>query len=70
MKSWCQAGGMTLLLGGAVMVQVFPEHEKAGNIILLPIVFPWVLEVAATRETFIVDVEPWWSVTVILYCPP
>ena len=49
MKSWCQPGGETYALGGAVMVHVVPEHEKAGNMVLPPIVLPWVLDVAARR---------------------
>lgn len=48
MKSWCQPGGDTFTFGGAVIVQVVPEHENAGNIVRLPIVFPWVLETAGS----------------------
>jgi len=44
--------------GGAVMVQVVPAHVKAGKRVRPPIAFPWVLDVAAIRETFIVEVVP------------
>lgn len=50
MKSWCQPGGDTPEFGGAVMVHVAPEHEKAGNIVLAPMAFPWVLEVATNKR--------------------
>jgi len=32
--------------GGAVIVHMVPEHEKAGKIVRAPMVFPWVLDVA------------------------
>jgi hypothetical protein len=46
MKSWCQPGGQTNALGGAVIVHVWPEQEKAGKMVLPPIVLPCVLDVA------------------------
>ena len=46
MNNMCHPGGETPALGGAVMVQVAPLHEKAGKIVRAPKVFPWVLEVA------------------------
>jgi hypothetical protein len=47
MKSWCHPGGLTYAFGGAVMVQVFPEHENAGKRILPPLMtFPCVLDEA------------------------
>ena len=32
-----------------MIVQVVPEHENAGKIVLAPIVFPCVLEVAGSE---------------------
>ena len=58
MNSWCHAGGEMKELGGAVMVQVLPLQLKSGNIVLPPIMFPCVLDVAATSETRIVPVLP------------
>jgi len=59
MKSICQPGGETPALGGAVIVQVVPAQVNAGKMVLEPIVFPCVLDVAPRRETFIVAVVPW-----------
>lgn len=39
-KSWNHPGGQTLLLGGAVMVQMLPEHETAGKMVRWPILLP------------------------------
>src|SRR6266702_120823 len=70
MYSWCHPGGDTLAFGGAVTVQVLPEHEKAGKMVRPPMVLPCVLDVAATSETLIPDVAPWNSCTLIWNCPP
>ena len=48
MNSWCHPGGATFAFGGAVTVQVLPEHENAGNIVRAPIALPCVLDVAET----------------------
>ena len=32
-KSWNQPGGQILLSGGAVIVHVLPEQEKAGKMV-------------------------------------
>ena len=69
-NSWNQLGGQTCALGGAVIVQVVPTHVNAGKMIRLFMLFPWVLETAATKEIFIVFVFPECKVTVIGYCPP
>jgi hypothetical protein len=52
MKSWCHPGGETPALGGAVMVQVAVEATQvtAGNMVLAPMVLPWVLETAESKE--------------------
>jgi hypothetical protein len=39
-----------LPLGGAMIVQKFPEHEKAGKMVLPPIVLPCVLDVAVIKS--------------------
>lgn len=66
MKSRCQPGGDTPALGGAVIVQVVPSQVKAGKIVLAPIVFPCVLDVAATSDTRIVEAVPWCKATFVI----
>jgi hypothetical protein len=58
MNSWCHPGGDTRAFGGAVTVQVLPEHENAGKIVRPPIVLPCVLDTAATSDTRMPDVAP------------
>jgi len=58
MKSWCHPGGEINALGGAVIVQVFLTQVKAGKRVRLPMLFPWVEDVAAISETLMVDVVP------------
>lgn len=43
------------LSGGAVMVQVPKEQEKAGKIVLEPKLFPWVLETMPIKDILILD---------------
>lgn len=45
-KSINQPAGHAPPAGGAVTVQVVPEHETAGKIVRPPIIAPCVLEVA------------------------
>jgi len=66
MKSWCQPGGETPALGGAMMVQVVPTQVNAGKIVLAPIVFPCVLDVAATSDTRMLKVVPWCRTTFVI----
>jgi len=53
------------------MVHVVPAQVKAGKMVLAPIVFPCVLEVAAIRETRIVVVVPWkrWTLVMVWALP-
>lgn len=46
MKSWCQPGGETFALGGAVMKHTFRIQLNSGNITRPPIALPCVDEVA------------------------
>jgi hypothetical protein len=45
-KSINQPAGQTPTFGGAVIVQVVPEHEAAGKSVRPPMMAPCVLEVA------------------------
>lgn len=37
-------------LGGAVTEQMFPAHENSGNIVRIPMLLPWVLDVAVQKS--------------------
>lgn len=53
------------------MVHEVPPQVISGNIVLAPIVFPWVLDVAATSDIRTLAVVPWKSFKfVIVYVPP
>ena len=71
MNNWYHPGGETFESGGAVTVQtLFPEHENAGKIVRPPMMLLWVLDVATTSETLMLEVLPWNNRTVIWYRPP
>jgi hypothetical protein len=53
------------------MVHEVPPQVNAGNIVLAPIAFPWVLDVAAISDIRTLAVVPWKSFRlVIVYVPP
>lgn len=49
-----------------MMVQVVPTQVNAGKIVLAPIVFPCVLDVAATSDTRMAKVVPWCRTTFVM----
>lgn len=53
-----QPGGQVWTSGGAVIVQVEPEHDTAGKMVLEPKLFPCVLETIPSKDTLIFDVSP------------
>ena len=65
MNNWNHPGGQTCAFGGAVIVQLFPEQDTLGKIVLWPILFPCVLDSAPRSETLMFEVVPWWSETTI-----
>jgi hypothetical protein len=68
-KSWNQPDGHTPTFGGAVIVQLPPEHENSGKMVRPPMIAPCVLLVAAMSE--IRMGPPCGSTTFeIVYCPP